>query len=102
MIYHITRKEIYESEKNNLLFGKDEIERYGFIHSSNEIGLNRIIKRYLDNIDDYLVLCIDEKQLLDQIVYEDKDTENLYPHFYKPIESKHIKEVISLNEFIKE
>lgn len=95
--YHIISKENWNDEKDNEKFGKYEIDKYGFIHSSTLKGLSKIIDRYLENEKDYLVLklYVDE----DMVKYEEKDIEHLYPHFYSLIDKKYIKSVIELANF---
>ncbi len=97
MIFHVCRKESWENEKDQTLFGQEEMDRYGFIHSSTRKGLERILGRF-ENKEDYVVLLIDEESIKDKIVYEEKDRERLYPHFYEKIDTSCIKEVKELSD----
>lgn len=101
MIYHVIDKKTWDKEKENNFFGQSEIKQYGFIHSSNLKGLYKIVNRFTAEIENYLVLIIDESQLTDRIVYEEKDKEKIFPHFYELIDIKHIIEIITLAEFLK-
>lgn len=95
--YHVISKDHWNKEKDSNLFGQYELNNYGFIHSSTLKGLSKIIDRYLENEKDYLILklYVDE----DMVKYEDKDIEQLYPHFYSLIDKKYIKSVIELADF---
>lgn len=100
MIYHICRKEDYLTEENKPFFGEREMKEYGFIHSSKKEGLDKILPRFMNDIDDYLILSIEEKGLADRIVYEEKDVRQLYPHFYELIPSKLIVGIEELSVFL--
>lgn len=100
MIYHITKKEVWEKEKGNDRFGQDELDRYGLIHSSTLEGILKIIGRYADDAASYLVLYIDEEAIRDQIRYEEKDPDHLFPHFYELIDIRHVKSVRPLDEYL--
>ena len=102
MIYHVCTIETWDQEKDNKKFGKSELKKYGFIHSSTKKGLERIINRFTDETEKYLVLCIDEEPIRDQIRYENKDPDHLFPHFAELIDRDHIKNVMSLKDFLSE
>lgn len=101
MIYHVCRKEDFEKEKDDGLFGSAELGTYGFIHSSTKEGLKKILPRF-EKTEELVVLYIDEDELKEKIRYEDKDQQHLYPHFYEPIDASSIKEIKTLNEWVKE
>ena len=96
-VYHIISKKDWSGEKDNRQFGETEIREYGFIHTSTTKGLQKIIKRYLDNENDYLILSIDIDE--DLATYEDKDEQHLYPHFYSKIDRDCIADVIDLAQW---
>ena len=100
MIYHVCQKEVWEKEKGNPLFGESEMKDYGFIHSSTKTGLKKILKRFTDT-DNLLVLSIDETKIREKIVYEDKDKDHLYPHFYEKIPASAIVKTEPLNEYLQ-
>ena len=95
--YHIIKKDEYYKECNNKQFGKYEMDKYGFIHSSKLKGLSKIIKRYLENSQDYFVLTIIFSD--DEVKYEDDDKEQLFPHFYNLIDFGQITYVTELDKF---
>ena len=95
--YHIIQKDEYYKECNNKQFGKYEMDKYGFIHSSKLKGLSKIITRYLENPYDYFVLTIIFSD--DEVKYEDDDKEQLFPHFYNLIDFGQITYVTELDKF---
>lgn len=101
MIFHVCRKTTWEEEKKNNCFGKEEMNTYGFIHTSTRQGLSKILSRFKEK-EDYVVLSIDETDLNEDIVYEEKDKDHLYPHFYKLIPASSIREVFDLNTYLNQ
>ncbi len=99
MIFHICKKEVWAKEKDNIYFGEEEIRRYGFIRSSTEEGLKKILDRFTDP-KDHIILSIDEGPIRDRIVYEEKDEEKLYPHFYEKIPASSTVKAEALNVFL--
>ena len=89
----------WTAEKNNDKICLFEIQKYGFIHSSTLPGLKKIINRFIPNIDNKLVLCINAQKK--DISWEDKDTEHLYPHFYGLINKEDIVAVTTLKDFME-
>ena len=90
MIFHVCRKTTWEEEKKNGFFGRQEMNDFGFIHSSTKKGLFKILSRFKET-QDYVVLSIDETDLKEDIVYEEKDKDHLYPHFYRLIPVSFVK-----------
>ncbi len=101
MIYHITSKDTWEQEKDHAGFGEAELARFGFIHSSTLKGLLKILDRYEDDPDAYLILMIDERPLKEQIRYEEKDKDHLFPHFDNLIDSGLIQAILPLREYLR-
>ena len=97
--YLVVDAPIWEKEKDNARIGLFETEKYGFIHSSTLPGLQKILDRFIPNLDTNLVLCINAPE--NTISWEDKDTEHLYPHFYDLIDKNNITAVIPLKDFIE-
>ncbi|MEE3426101.1 MAG: DUF952 domain-containing protein, partial [Erysipelotrichaceae bacterium] len=99
MIFHVCRKTTWEEEKKNDCFGKEEMNAYSFIHTSTKHGLSKILSRFKET-QDYVVLSIDETDLKEDTVYEEKDKDHLYPHFYRLIPVSFVKEVCSLETYL--
>lgn len=97
--YLVVKKEDWESERSNSKIGHFEMDKYGFIHSSTVIGLAAIIDRFLIDLDNELVLTINAYE--DEVTYEDKDVDHLYPHFYHLIDLDQIVDVTPLAEFME-
>ena len=95
--YHIIKKDTYLKECENKQFGKYEIDKYGFIHSSKLKGLSKIIDKYLKNAQDYYVLTIIFHD--DEVKYEKDDIHHNYPHFYNLIDFSRITYVSELDKF---
>ena len=100
MIYHVIKKDVWDKEKDDKGFGTEEIKKFGFIHSSTEEGLKKIMKRFEDDMESYLLLCIDEEAIKDKIRYEEKDNDHLFPHFTELIDVTLIKDIITLKEYL--
>ncbi|MCR4633068.1 MAG: DUF952 domain-containing protein [Erysipelotrichaceae bacterium] len=99
MIFHVCRKEVWEKEKESGYFGKQELETYGLIHSSEKEGLKKILSRFTET-EEYIVLYINEDPVRDKIFYEEKDKEKLYPHFHERIDIGLIEKTEPLKTFI--
>ncbi len=99
MIFHVCKKEVWEKEKESGWFGKQELETYGLIHSSEKEGLQKILPRFSD-IEGQLVLYIDEAPIREKISYEEKDKKKLYPHFHEPIDISLVVKTEPLKTFI--
>ena len=87
MIIHCMKKEAWKQAKNKEYWGEDDIRRYGFIHCSTVPYLWRVLPGFEDTEEDMVLLCIDERKLVSELLYEDDESYKgrYYPHVYGPI-----------------
>lgn len=86
MIYHITTKKVWNSQKNKKEYSHTSLKKEGFIHCALQHQLKRVLDKYYSNMKNVIILHIDEKRLRSKLVYEDLSKLNeKHPHIYGPI-----------------
>ena len=77
MIVHCMKKENWEKEKNDEFICYEELEGEGFLHNSRPEHLWRILPRFEDEKEDYVLLCIDEDKLVHEREMMDKEIKDV-------------------------
>lgn len=84
-IYHICLPNEFDQYKKDGIIRPKSLDREGFIHCSTSEQLNSTIERFYSAEQEILILELDEKQLGDNLKYEDTYGHGLFPHVYSPI-----------------
>jgi uncharacterized protein (DUF952 family) len=93
-IYHITTREVWEQAQTTGQYEVPSLKEEGFIHCSMEDQVQRVLERFYSDRKDLLLLCIDSRKLLSQLVYEwAPSMEATFPHVYGPINTDAVTEV---------
>ena len=95
MIIHCMKKENWEKEKDDEFICYEELEGEGFLHNSRPEHLWRILPRFEDKEEDYVLLCIDEDKVINELKYEySKSLEREFPHIYGPLNTSAVIDVL--------
>ncbi len=86
MIYHIIKKEKWDSFQREKVYAPSSIEREGYIHCSFENQLLKVAETYHKGQFGLLVLCINEDSIKEFLKIEDLFNMNeKYPHIYSEL-----------------
>ena len=100
VILHSINKSSWEKVKNSKIWGKELIEKEGFIHCSTIEYFWRVAPNFKDVKEELLLLVIDENKLTSTVKYEDGDNcGRAYPHVYGEINNDAI---INILPFLKD
>lgn len=95
MILHCIRKVEWNKVKDKKQWGKDLIEKDGFIHCSTLEFFWRVAPNFNDINEELIILLIDENKLISPIKYEDGDNSGrYYPHVYGEINNDAIIKIL--------
>ncbi len=95
MILHCMKKSTWEEVKNKGIWGKELIEKEGFIHCSTIEYFWRVAPNFKGIKDEMVLLCIDEEKLSSKVCYEDGDNcGRFYPHIYGVINNSCVIKVL--------
>jgi uncharacterized protein (DUF952 family) len=81
IIYHITRRQVWEEAQVIGSYCADTLLTEGFIHCSTPTQVLKTADRFFQNQTGLIILCIDEDKVDSEIRYELADSE-LFPHIY--------------------
>ncbi len=97
MITHITRKELWKEAKRKGVYKPDSLETDGFIHCSDLTQVLEVAEKLFKDEEDLVLICIDEKKLSSDLVYEDLYMSGeKYPHIYGPLDLEAVDSVHEL------
>ncbi len=97
MIYHLIKKESWDSVKKSDTYLPNSLEREGYIHCSFENQVVKVADTIYKGQNDIMLISIDEKKLGDLVRYENLFNLNEeYPHVYGPIPLKAVVHVQKL------
>ena len=95
MILHCIRKVEWNKVKDKKQWGKDLIDKDGFIHCSTLEFFWRVAPNFNDINEELIILLIDENKLISPIKYEDGDNcGRYYPHVYGEINNDAIIKIL--------
>lgn len=98
MIITNMKKSLWEKRKKQESFGKEEIEKEGFIHASTIDQFEKVSKKFKDAKEKIVILVLDENQL-EGLIFEDlKNKGEKYPHIYKEIPKAALVEVLDFRK----
>ena len=82
-VYKILRKSEWKAFQDEGVFlGSEADVRDGFIHLSKADQLDRVIKKYFNNIVPLYIVKFKEKAFLKKLKWEKASNGDLYPHYY--------------------
>lgn len=95
MILHCMEEKLWNKVKNKKFFGKNDLEKFGFIHCSTVEYFWRVAPNFKDVKEPLVLICIDENKLTSQIKYEDSDNfGRYYPHVYGEVNTDSVIQVL--------
>ncbi|BCN30772.1 DUF952 domain-containing protein [Anaeromicropila herbilytica] len=99
IILNCMEKARWEKVREEITFGKTEIQKEGFIHCS-PIKYWWRVAPYFQSVEEELVLlCIDTEKLTSPVKWEDGDNSGReYPHIYGEINVDSIIQVLPFNK----
>jgi uncharacterized protein (DUF952 family) len=105
MIYHITRREDWDTTQNNGEYRADSLATQGFIHFSLKYQIVRVADTIYRGQPDLVLLCVDENQLDADMRFEPPDptipahhyTGELFPHLYGALNLDSVTAVIEFS-----
>ncbi|MCO6449945.1 MAG: DUF952 domain-containing protein [Caldilineales bacterium] len=85
MIYHITFVEAWQDAEVRGVYLHDSLESEGFIHCSTTDQLVATANRFFAGADALLVLAIAPANLEAELLYEESEPGQWFPHIYGPL-----------------
>lgn len=83
MIYHITKKEMWEKAMADKYYRPDSLDTEGFIHCSPAEKIPEVANIFYKGQSDLILLCIDETKVKSKIIREDLYRHGFeFPHIY--------------------
>jgi uncharacterized protein (DUF952 family) len=90
MIYHITSKNEWLTQKGADTFRAFTLTIEGFIHCCEVDQVEGVLQRYFGGQKDLVLLEIDERKVSSELKYEKGGNGEMFPHIYGPIDIKAI------------
>ncbi|MCP4166835.1 MAG: DUF952 domain-containing protein [Chloroflexi bacterium] len=94
MIYHITTQNAWNAASNKGEYRIDSLDTEGFIHCSTQAQVVRTANRFYPGQRGLVLLAIDPAELDTDVLYEEGEPGEDFPHIYGPINFDAIIEVI--------
>jgi len=85
MIFHITSRNDWFSQKGKSTFSPADFNREGFVHCCTQEQIAGVLERYFSNQKDLVLLHLDERKLSAELKYEPSTNNESFPHLYGPI-----------------
>ncbi|MEO6693721.1 MAG: DUF952 domain-containing protein [Ignavibacteria bacterium] len=103
MIYHIANRKDWDDSKPNGKYKTGSLVEEGFIHCSPLEKLEETADKFFKGQFDLVILCIDEKKVTPDIIYEDLYNSNYkFPHIYGLLNTNAVVDFIETNLITKE
>jgi uncharacterized protein (DUF952 family) len=80
-IIHSVNKEEFENEIKTGSYGRESLEKFGFIHCSDLDTYYLVAPNFKEDLNDRLVLLIDTEKVIPEIKWEDGGGID-FPHIY--------------------
>jgi len=97
MIYHIAHKKEWIESKKTGAYKTDSLGNEGFIHCSPLEKIEETANTFFKDQNDLTILCIDEKKVAPNIVWEDLyHTDFKFPHIYGKLNVDAVLRVIDI------
>jgi len=95
MIYHIAHKKEWIESKKIGTYKTDSLINEGFIHCSPLGKIEETGKKFFKDHNGLLILCIDEKKVISNIIWEDLyHTDLKFPHIYGKLNVDAVLQVV--------
>jgi uncharacterized protein (DUF952 family) len=94
MIYHITTEKEWAAAEGKNDYAPAAFAKDGFVHTARINQLEGVWERYYSGKTNLLLLCIDERKLDANLVYEPSTNRELYPHVYGTINKNSIVRLV--------
>lgn len=96
MIYHISTPGEWDEIKLKEFYQPESFASEGFIHCSTLEKIEESANRFFLGKSEIVILCIDEKKVKDEIVYEDLYNSGYeFPHIYGKLNINSVIKVIT-------
>lgn len=95
MILHCMKKSEWDRVKSNMLWGAEDIFKYGFIHCSTKDSFDLVAPNFKEEKEPLVLVLIDETLLHADVKYEDFDNcGTKFPHIYGLVNNSSVIEVL--------
>lgn len=84
-LFHITTHEAWRQARSVGVYRADSLETEGFIHCSTERQVIQTANRFYAGRPDLVLLAIDESKLDANLIYEESEPGQHFPHLYGPL-----------------
>ncbi|PYF08371.1 DUF952 domain-containing protein [Ureibacillus chungkukjangi] len=83
IILHCLKESTWEKAKDNVYYGRESIEAFGYIHCSSIENFWRVAPNFKDVLEPVVLLFIDTNKVEAEIKWEDDGNYGrTYPHIY--------------------
>jgi uncharacterized protein (DUF952 family) len=93
VIFHIARRDEWESARPSGTYKADTLSSEGFIHCSERHQVVGVANRLYRNRSDLLLLCVDPTRLTSELRYEPGGGDT-FPHIYGPLNVSAVTRVV--------
>lgn len=97
IIYHITEKSFFDSQKEAGEYFPPTFAEEGFIHLSTKNQVENTLKRHYLGKTGLVLLHIDSSKIVAELKYELATNGEYFPHIYGPINLEAIVEIEKIN-----
>ncbi|MEH2199233.1 DUF952 domain-containing protein [Nostoc sp.] len=93
-ILHITKRQQWENAKILGSYHADSLESEGFIHCSKSKQILKVAQRFFNNQKELVILFIDSEKVQAEILYEEAEIGELFPHIYGELNVDAVYQVV--------
>ena len=94
VIYHITKREIWEAARTESEYRGDTLATEGFIHCSKADQVERVANELFRARSGLVLLCIRADKVRSEIRYEGPEGGPKFPHIYGPLNVDAVEKVL--------
>lgn len=95
IILHCMTESQWNEVKDLDCWGKDSVERFGFVHCSTVEYFWRVAPNFSDVTEPMVLVLLDENRLIARVKYEDGDNcGRAYPHVYGTVNNEAVVGVL--------
>jgi uncharacterized protein (DUF952 family) len=81
-ILHITPRSHWQAAQQRGFYQADSLDTEGFIHCSTRAQVVWVANRFYQGQSDLVLLCIDPEKLNAELIYEEVEGNQRFPHLY--------------------
>lgn len=85
MIYHLTPRHTWQQAQEAGVYTADSLASEGFIHFSTANQVVATANRFYRRQPDLVLLIVDPLKLTAELVYEESEPGQFFPHLYGPL-----------------